>query len=256
MSSTSGGRSASKISRLERGLHDFKEKDVQLLLDVYGITEPSERERLLDMGRQANVRGWWEAFGDVSTKALQTYVSLEDIAQRIRSYENEQLLGLLQIPDYTRHLVSTNSPEKSKQEIDRIVELREMRQERFMHESSAQLICVLDEATLVRGYGSKAIMRRQLEHLITLADHERVSFSLIELSRLNAPVQIGTTTIFDFEDGQLPDVVYIERPNAGQYLEEADAVDEYVKRFDRLLIASVRSTSCVRRLQHHRNKYQ
>jgi hypothetical protein len=182
-------------------------------------------------------------------------VSLEDIAQLIRSYENEQLLGLLQIPDYTRHLVSVNSPEKSKQEVDRIAELREARQERFLRESKTELLCVLDEATLVRGYGSKAVMRRQLEHLITLADHERINFRLAELSRLNMPVQIGTTTIFEFEDGQFPNVVYIEGPTAGQYLEDAGAVDEYSKRFDRLLVASTRSTACVRKLQHHRNKY-
>ena len=246
--------STSKISRLENGLHDFKEADVRCLLSVYRVIDPVELGELLDMAHDANERGWWDPWTDVSTKALQIHVSLEDIAQRIRSYEIGQLQGLLQTSDYTRALIRANAPAKSRQEIERIVELRMLRQKRFLEASSATLFCVLDEVTLVRGYGSKAIMQRQLDHLISLAEHPRINFHMVEMASLNMPVQIGTTTVFDFANGRLPDIVYVERSRGGLYLHDPEQVDEHVRGFDRLLVASMRQRACVRRIHDHRKR--
>jgi transcriptional regulator with XRE-family HTH domain len=251
-----GGCSASKISRLESGEHDFKESDVARLLDVYGVVDPAERERLLDLAREANEKGWWEAWRDVTTKELQTYVSLEDIAQRVRSYESGQLLGLLQTPDYTRALIQANSPEPDRRGTDRIIELRAMRARRFMEESTAELICVLDEVTLSRGYGTRRIMREQIEHLIELAAHERITFRLAPYASLNVPVQIGTTTIFDFTADQLPAIVYVERCNGGLYLQDQEEVDDYARGFDRLMVASMGPTGCLKRLKDYCVKYR
>jgi transcriptional regulator with XRE-family HTH domain len=248
-------QSSSKISRLEGGFHDFKEPDVERLLDITGVADQEERERLLVMARQANEPGWWDQWSDVSTKSLQTHVSLEDIAQRIRSYEMQQIVGLLQIPDYAKALVQANS-DRRKPQIDRIVELREMRQRKFLDESKAHLLCIIDEVTLVRGYGTEQTMRRQIDHLISLADHPRVNFRLVELSRHNLPVQVGTTTVFDFEDGQLPDIVYLESANGGRFLQEPEQVDEHAKAFDRLLVTSMNQLACVRRMQHYSRKYR
>lgn len=249
------GHSASKISRMENGRHDFKEADLRRLLDVYGVHDQGERDLLLDLARAANERGWWDAWSDVSTKTLQTLVSLEDMAQRIRSYEIAQLPGLVQTAEYTRALIRANAPGKSEQEIERIIELRAMRQQRLMREPGKKLLCVLDEVTLVRPYGSREGMRRQLEHLISLADDPDIGFNLVELTKPNLPVQIGTTTIFDFADGQLPDIVYIERSGGGLYLQEEHEVDEHVKGFDRLMIASLGQRATVRRIQDHIKKF-
>ncbi|WP_433890908.1 helix-turn-helix domain-containing protein [Streptomyces sp. CA-111067] len=248
------GFSTSKISRLENGLHDFKEADVRRLLSVYQVTDPVDLDGLLEMAQEANERGWWDPWSDVSTKALQIHVSLEDIAQRIRSYENGQLQGLLQTADYTRALIRANAPGKSRQEIDRIIELRMLRQQRFTQSSNATLWCVIDEVTLVRGYGSKAVMQRQLDHLLKLADHPRIIFHMVEMASLNMPVQIGTTTVFDFENGRLPDIVYVERSRGGLYLYDPEQVDEHVMGFDRLLVASMRQRACIRRIHDHRKR--
>ncbi|MFC4033479.1 helix-turn-helix domain-containing protein [Streptomyces polygonati] len=251
-----GGCSASKISRLENGEHDFKEKDVLCLLDVYQVADPAERERLLALSQEANQKGWWEAWRDVAPKELQTYVSLEDIAARIRSYESGQLLGLLQTADYTRALVQANSLEPSGRTADRIIELRAMRAQRFLEESATQLICVLDEVTLSRGYGTNQIMHQQIEHLIDLAEHERISFRLAPSARLNLPVQIGTTTIFDFTADQLPAIVYVERCNGGLYLQDRHEVDSYERGFDRLMVNTLGPVACLQKLKDYSKKYR
>jgi transcriptional regulator with XRE-family HTH domain len=248
------GFSASKISRYERGYHNFKEPVLRRLFAVYRVTDPQEVARLLHQARQANERGWWGPYSDVSTKALQMHVSLEDMAERIRSYEMAQLQGLLQIPDYTRALVRANSPDRSDQETDRIVELRQLRQQRFLDHSGATLLCVVDEVTLVRGYGSDAVMRRQLEHLLALTEHPRLWLRMIELAGRNRPVQLGSMTVFDFAGNLLPTIVYTERPGRGEYLEDSDLVDEQVRAFDRLQAASLDQHACRRRIRHHLGK--
>lgn len=251
-----GNCSASKISRLERGEHDFKESDVLRLLEIYHVVDRVERERLLAMSRHANGKGWWDSYRDVAPKELQTYVSLEDIAQRIRCYESGQLPGLLQTMDYTRALVRANSPDaEDHKAIDRIVELRAMRARRFLEESDTQLICVLDEVTLSRGYGSQTIMHQQMNHLIDLAGHERITFRLIPSAGLNVPVQIGTTTIFDFAEDQLPAIVYVEGCNGGIYLQDRHGVDTYEKRFDYLRVAAQNPVACVTKLGAYARKY-
>src|SRR5882757_4780629 len=58
--------SESKISRLELGRVGFKERDVLDLLTLYGVTDPAERDRLLQLAQDANHRGWWHQYGDVT----------------------------------------------------------------------------------------------------------------------------------------------------------------------------------------------
>jgi transcriptional regulator with XRE-family HTH domain len=49
--------SESKISRLELGRVGFKERDVADLLTLYGVQEAHERDRLLQLAREANDPG-------------------------------------------------------------------------------------------------------------------------------------------------------------------------------------------------------
>lgn len=245
---------SSKISRMESGEHDFKDSEVRGLLDFYGVTDPEVRKDVLGLAMKANQPGWWDQWSDISTKALQTHVSLEGRAQRIRSFETAQLLGLLQIPDYTRALVQANTNDAHPSTVERMVEFRATRQRQFLESSDAELMCVLDEVTLTRGYGSKTTMRQQLDHLIALADHPRITFRLVPLNKMNAPVQVGTATIFDFAEDELPGIVYLERANGGNFILNADLVDEHVKGFDRLLSASLNPVAALQRMRDYRKK--
>src|SRR5690349_12027005 len=47
----------SKISRLERGRSGARQRDVDDLLTLYGVTDEAERERVLALTRQANAPG-------------------------------------------------------------------------------------------------------------------------------------------------------------------------------------------------------
>jgi transcriptional regulator with XRE-family HTH domain len=88
--------SSSKISRLELGRVASKERDVADLLTLYGVTDAEERQRLLNLARQANVPGWWRKYGDVLPSWFDTYLGLEQAASVIRVYHPQLVPGLLQ----------------------------------------------------------------------------------------------------------------------------------------------------------------
>src|SRR5579875_3256292 len=57
--------SESKISRLELGRVSFKQRDVEDLLTLYGVTDNTERDTLLKLTEEANFAGWWHNYNDV-----------------------------------------------------------------------------------------------------------------------------------------------------------------------------------------------
>jgi len=52
----------SKISRLERGRTTARQRDVADLLTLYGVTDEAERDKLLELTREASVPGWWQQY--------------------------------------------------------------------------------------------------------------------------------------------------------------------------------------------------
>src|ERR1700691_6430447 len=54
--------SGSKISRMELGRVSFKERDVTDLLELYGVTDPAEREKLIELHREASATPWYQKF--------------------------------------------------------------------------------------------------------------------------------------------------------------------------------------------------
>lgn len=241
------GFSPSKLSRVESGIHDFKRQDIHRLLDAYGVVDPAERGRLVRLAEEANEGAWWRPWTDVATKHAISHVSFESMAQRVRSYEPAHLSGLLQIPDYARAVIA-GGPDVSNDAVERLVELRLERQ-RQMWETPKKLIFVIDEVTLLRGMGNPDVMRRQLSHLIKLSDDPRYVFQVLELGTFNVPSFLGVTTIFDFAEQALPDIVYVEGLEGAQYLQDEDQVDVRKRMFDRARRVSLERGRSVQRLR-------
>jgi hypothetical protein len=68
---------------MELGRVSFKERDVEDLLDLYGVDE-EEAQSLIALAKQANSPGWWHKYGDVLPDWFQVYVGLEEAASLIR----------------------------------------------------------------------------------------------------------------------------------------------------------------------------
>ncbi|MFC8094608.1 helix-turn-helix domain-containing protein [Streptomyces sp. NPDC057301] len=240
------GGSASKVSRIENGRHQFKDRDLYALFQLYGINGPTEQELLLGLAAGANEAAWWQPWSWATPKFLQAVVSFEEMAQRIRSYEPLHIHGLLQTPAYAQAVINRGTG--TFQELEARTQLRRERKARFADAPAGKTgMFIIDEVTLRRPVGSTEVMCGQLEHLLELSTDPRYQFRLAELGRCDLPVDLGPTTIFDFA-GMLPTLVYAEGFDGGLIIEDDEAVDQRVKAFDALLFASMAPRQTRRRI--------
>lgn len=245
------GVSKSVMCRKETGETPCKPEFVRKALQVYRATS-EEEAHLLEVLDDAHRRRWWQEpeWRGVAKRKLHTLVTLEEGANRIRVYDRDRVPGMLQTADYARAVIRVGMPEASEEEIEKRVLFRLERQARFRESQLARYLCLLDEVSLIRGFGSKEIMRGQFSHLVELADDPRLSLHIVELSRLDMPTGIGQTMLFDFEEQLLPTVLYEERHESGLVCQEPDEVDHRSKSFDRLLEVSLSRKRTKQRLLH------
>ncbi len=227
--------SHSKISRMEHGRVGFKLRDVSDLLTLYGVTDAEERAALLNLTREANTPGWWHAYADVLPTWVEPYVGLEAAASVIRTYEVQFVPGLLQTEEYARALIRLGSA-VSEDEVDRRAELRVSRQEVLRSANPPQLWAVVDEGALRRPVGSPDVTRRQLEHLITMAEHPAVTVQILPFTAGPHAAMGGPFTILRFAEPDLHDVVYIEQLTSALYLDKPSEVDSYLEVMEQLCL--------------------
>jgi Domain of unknown function (DUF5753)/Helix-turn-helix domain len=228
--------SESKISRMELGRVSFKERDIADLLTLYGVDDAEERDRVLDLARQANTPGWWHRYGDVLPSWFQSYLGLEASAALIRTYELQFVPGLLQTEDYARAVVLLGHGRARAEEVDRRVALRTRRQRILDRRTPPLLWAVLDEAVLRRPIGNPAIMRAQLEALLEATDRPNVRLQIIPFDAGGHSAAGGAFTILRFADEELPDIVYIEQLTSALYLDKRDDVEHYLVAIERLCV--------------------
>src|SRR6201996_1850755 len=157
--------SHSKISRMEHGRVGFKDRDVEDLLSLYGVSDTADRESLLSLAREAGNPGWWHDFGDLLPHWFEPYISLEQAASVIRNYEVQFVPGLLQSPSYAREVIRLGHPTISRDELNRRVELRMGRKRLLSRPTAPRLWAALDEAGLRRPMGDTSGMPEQVDHL-------------------------------------------------------------------------------------------
>ncbi|WP_301323071.1 helix-turn-helix domain-containing protein [Actinomadura rupiterrae] len=230
--------SESKISRLELGRVSFKERDVEDLLTLYGVSDARERNALLQLARDANTPGWWHRYTDVLPSWFQTYVGLEESAALIRTYELQFVPGLLQSEGYARAIIQQGNAGAPESEIEQRVSLRLQRQERLTAPDAPRLWAVLDESALKRPIGGPEVMRGQLEHLIEVSKLPNVTIQVMPFKFGAHAAEGGAFTILRFPEQDLPDVVYVESLTGAMYLDKRDDVDTYLQAMERLSVDS------------------
>jgi transcriptional regulator with XRE-family HTH domain len=222
--------SPAKISRLETGRSGVSARDMRDLCDLYQVTNPAERDRLMALAREGKQRAWWQGYA----LPYATYVGLEAEAASIKDYNSDVVTGLLQVEGYARALLQAAEPPLEPEAIEQRVEARLKRQALLAREGGPLFHCILDEAALHRHVGGAAVMRTQLERIIEAAALPNVTFQLIPLSYGAHPAMDSTFVITEFEESTVNDVVYIEGLVGNIYLEAVAELERYKGVFSRL----------------------
>lgn len=219
----------SKISRVENRQVGISTRDLRKLLDLYRVTDRVYREELLEMGRRATERGWWQSYTGVVPSAYANLIGLEAEAATIRTYEPELVPGLLQTPEYARSVIRAGRPTDTTEEIDRRVEVRLERQEVLtrIDPPPPKVNVVLNEGVLVRRVGTPEVMRAQIEHLMRERDRANIVIQILPFSAGEHPAMVGPFAMLTFLDPADQGVVNVENVMGALALEKAEELRAY-----------------------------
>ena len=230
--------SGSKISRMELGRVSFRERDIADLVEFYGVIDPTEKELLLTLAREANAAPWYSKFGDAMPDWFAMYVGLEESASLIRGYDMQFVPGLLQTEEYARAVIQVGAVSADEAEIDRRVALRLGRQKLLTREEPPRFWVVMDEAALWRPIGGRDVMRGQLMRLMAVVEEPSITLQVMPFKFGGHAAEGGAFTILRFADEEMSDIVYLEQLTTAQYLDKPDDVERYAAVMERLSVTA------------------
>lgn len=227
----------SSLSRIENGERGTTPLLVKALLDCYEVTDPVEREDILDLVRadQAQRQQWWKKYSAViNTTQYGGYLALESSATSFRSYEPQLMPGLLQTADYARQVITEMRVDLTAKQVDALVTVRMERQEKVLgREDAPKLWAVIDEAAIRRIEGSRAVLKGELEYLLDVAPRTNITVQLLPFSAGFHPGLYGSFMLMGFPEPS-PDVVWVENLTNSVYFEGSEDVERYTEVFDHL----------------------
>lgn len=230
------GLAEASIRDLEHGRVRITIPQLLQLFRAYGIGDRSERITLLSLATLEDRPAWWEPYRDVLDDWMDGYLSAEQAAELIRIYEPQFIPSLLQTPAYARAVVRLGLGSASAREVERRVELRSRRQEILGPGSATRIWVILDETALIRSIGGPAVMFEQIDHLIDMCAHPRVTIQILPLHAASVAAVRGPMSLLRLPHDQLGDIVYLEHQTAAVFLSHPDEVLTYRYLLDRLAV--------------------
>ncbi|HEX3751613.1 MAG TPA: helix-turn-helix transcriptional regulator [Streptosporangiaceae bacterium] len=233
------GVAASTLSRIETGKAPTKSVYLTAMLEMYGVTDPAQRQVLVDMAREGHRKGWWSVYDDVLPTGFGIYVGLEAEAAGLRSFEGEAVQGLFQTPDYARAILREVQVRDTDEQVERLVDLRMKRQEVLDRNPPLDVWMILDEAVIRRTIGGPEVMRDQLARLVEASRKPNVTLQVLPFSTGSHAGLRGPFSILEFPERADPDVAYVESVAGIIYLEKEREVRTAAEAFDRLRAAAL-----------------
>ncbi len=233
------GVAPSTLSRIETGKAPTKSAYLNQMLEMYGVTDPAQRQVLVDMAREGHRKGWWAAYDDVLPSGFDIFVGLEAETTGIRSYENSVVHGLLQTQDYARAVLRELQPRQTAEQVDRQVDLRMARQRRLEEEPALDLWVIHDEAVIRRAVGGPVVMRGQLARLQEVAARPGLTLQVLPFESGAHAGLGGPFSILEFPDRSDSRVAHVESVGGFIYMEKEREVRACSDAFDRLRAAAL-----------------
>jgi transcriptional regulator with XRE-family HTH domain len=218
--------SPSKVSRMETGQRGATQRDIRDLCDLYGVTDPAQRDHLMTLVREGKQQGWWQQSFTVPLK-YPDYVGFEQEATALTVFHSSVVPGLVQTPDYTRALHESAWDRLDDSAIGERVEERSTRQKILAGDNPPRLEIIIDEAVLRRPMGGPVVMREQLSRLIKESERPNLTIQVLPYDVGAHPALESNFTILEFAD-EVPTVIYVEGLAGHMYLEHQQDVERYL----------------------------
>ncbi|MER5665544.1 helix-turn-helix domain-containing protein [Streptomyces mirabilis] len=229
------GMGRAHLGHVEAGRTAIPADKLRALCHAYGCTREPLVEALVVMGEDSG-KGWWTEYRRTFSQPILDLAELEAAADSLFSYESLFIPGILQTPEYTRSIF--RSSERPHDDLERAVQFRMERQQILRQAEPPSLHAVIHEAALHVRFGGVTIMRRQLLHLIHVAELPHVTIQVLPFTAEGLSA-FSTPFLLADSHGSALETVLVEDPAATLYVHEGEAVLKYRTRFDRLRTAAL-----------------
>ncbi|MFF2504154.1 helix-turn-helix domain-containing protein [Streptomyces sp. NPDC058067] len=231
------GMGRTHLGHVEAGRTAIPSDKLRALCHAYGCTREPLIEALVAMSEESG-KGWWGEYRRVLSQPVLDLAELEAAATGLYSYESLFIPGILQTPDYTRSIFRSSRTERPNDDLERAVQFRMDRQRVLAQEHPPTLHAVVHEAALHVRFGGVAVMRRQLLHLIRMAELPGITVQVLPFTAEGLSA-FSTPFLLVESHNSTMETVLVESPAASLYVHEGDAVLKYRSRFDRLRAAAL-----------------
>ncbi|MFD0315751.1 helix-turn-helix domain-containing protein [Streptomyces flavalbus] len=134
-------------------------------------------------------------------KKVRDLAQAEAKAVELQLYDPLNIHGLLQTPEYARALLRMRRPAYSEEEVERFIAARVARKAVFDRNPAPEISFVLEEWTLRRPLGGKAVLRRQVEHLLEAGRLRNVELQVMPMDCEGHAGVDGGIDVLKFADG-------------------------------------------------------
>lgn len=240
------------VSGVEAGKVKLPADRLTQLVKIYEL-DADEAAELEELRIGATRRGWWQQYSQLLPAEFIRFLGCEAGAEHVRSYHSEVVDGLLQTEDYARAVIRGGTTTIRLTEVDRRVAARMARQARLTGDRPLRLTTVLSEGVLRQQVGGPAVMRAQLEHLVSLANDrpEQIQIRVMPFSAGAHPAFGGPFQVLSFASPRLPDLVWQEILTFIDIMDQSARVTDYVVTFAETLertLSSEESLTLIQRI--------
>jgi transcriptional regulator with XRE-family HTH domain len=243
--------SPTKISRAETGARRATLRDVRDLCQLYGIDSETSAE-LMQLAREARQSGWWTKYDDLRISPL---IGMEQAASAITTFGMYFFPALLQTEDYARAIIKGIAPKIDEDVLGQRVEARMMRQNLLSQPKPPRYRALVDEAVLHRHVGGPAVMKAQLDKVLSLTREERAAVQVI-------PYEVGAYGAIDsnfvyleLATTKLPDLVFVEGLSRELYLERPEELERYREALEYLRDQALNPRDSVKKIEEIRDGF-
>lgn len=213
----------SKVSKLELGKQTAAPEDLQQWAEACGQPAAYDELRARLAGFESHIRSWRRQLTSGHKSVQDAAAAEHERTQVLTMWENCLIPGMLQIPDYARHVFVRHAElMRSPRDTEDAVRSRIQRQE-MLYQRGRKYRIMMWEGALRSLVCPPSVLATQLHHLAGVIGLDTVELGIIPFS---ASLKIWPGNSFWVYDERL---VIVEDWHAEVWLDDADSVATYLR---------------------------
>ncbi|MFW5420977.1 helix-turn-helix transcriptional regulator [Nocardiopsis sp. CNT-189] len=242
------GWAPSKVSKLEHGKQSATAEDLRAWATACGA--PAAAEELLAQRREAETHytSWRRQLAAGTMARQRSFGDIEQASSHIRVFEAACVPGLLQTPDYARHMLGrTVALQGTPDDVEAGVQAR-MRRQQILYEPGRRIEVLMWEPALRLLICPVEVMAGQLDRVAGMVGMAGVDIAVVPTG---VRVPVVPSHGFWLFDGEL---VLVETIGAELRLVDSEAIAPYRRTWDELWGVAERGTGAHRLLARLRRE--